>query len=108
MNGPWFMVNGFNFKDSINHLQLTKNESPDVETPGLLVKALISSYFEKMIRILLMQIYSPVSNRTRNLPTILVVFLRRKHMLIVRYSNLFHQLFNFFSYKIHQLFNISA
>jgi hypothetical protein len=54
----------------------TKKESPDVETPGLLVKALISSYFENIIRICIVQIYSPVSNRARNFPTILVVFLR--------------------------------
>jgi hypothetical protein len=27
---------------------LPKKESPDVETPGLLVKALISSYFSKI------------------------------------------------------------
>jgi hypothetical protein len=28
---------------------ISKKESPDVETPGLLVKALISSYFKKII-----------------------------------------------------------
>jgi hypothetical protein len=33
---------------TIQHLP--EKESPDVETPGLLVKALISSYFKKTIR----------------------------------------------------------
>jgi hypothetical protein len=70
----------------MRHIPFTKKESPDVETPGLLVKALISSYFKKRFLKGLMQIYSPVTNRARNFTTILVVFLRFKHMLIMCYT----------------------
>ena len=35
----------FEFSDRSTKVVQTKKESPDVETPGLLVKALISSYF---------------------------------------------------------------
>jgi len=37
------------FTNSNQRSSINEKESPDVETPGLLVKALISSYFKKIV-----------------------------------------------------------
>ena len=46
MFSEWLMIYRIKIAP-IDHTPFTKKESPDVETPGLLVKALISSYFKK-------------------------------------------------------------
>jgi hypothetical protein len=35
--------------ENLKRSTINEKESPDVETPGLLVKALISSYFKKVV-----------------------------------------------------------
>jgi hypothetical protein len=35
--------------ENLKRSTINEKESPDVETPGLLVKALISSYFKKIV-----------------------------------------------------------
>jgi hypothetical protein len=47
---------------SFIHWYLHKKQSPDVETPGLLVKALISSYFMMVGSIATLSIYFSATN----------------------------------------------